>query len=220
MNPGIVGHIRKFECWMCNKRIIQTCAICGLRLKSFMSRAFGSMEFNKLHKITPSRRVKAKTRISESGQLALWSAGIALHPTNHSVHSCHKSSDTLVAIFLIVLLLFCYWNLWFSLWLFTQHFRTLNRQEFDSKYIDHFRNLFCGTITIRTYLSEIKIGNLFMNWDTDNMRGQCFFYFFHQQFNSTRKILNYEFDYATDDRRFMHLYIFENIQFLLLFIIE
>lgn len=80
-------------------RFEHTCAICGLRLKSFMSRALGSIVFNRLHNITPSRRVKARTRISASGQFALWSTGIALHVVNHATHSRHKSSDTLVAMF-------------------------------------------------------------------------------------------------------------------------
>lgn len=82
-----------------NRIVVQhTCAICGFRLKSFMSRALESIEFNKLHNITPSRRVKASTRISDSGQLARWSGGIALHLVSHAAHSRHKSSDTLLAM--------------------------------------------------------------------------------------------------------------------------
>lgn len=63
-----------------------------------MSRALGSIVFSKLHNMTPSRRVKANTRISASGIFALWSTGIALHRVNQAAHSRHKSSDTLLAI--------------------------------------------------------------------------------------------------------------------------
>lgn len=75
-----------------------TCAICGFLLRSFKSRAFASIECNRLHRITPSRSVKASTRISESCPFALWSGGMALHRVSQAAHSRHKSSGTIDAI--------------------------------------------------------------------------------------------------------------------------
>lgn len=206
INPGIERNI-KLKCGR-RIRIIQTCAICGLRLKSFTSRAFGSMEFNKLHKITPSRRVKAKTRISESGQFALWSAGIALHPTNHSVHSRHKSSDTLVAILFIVLLLFYIRNLVFSEIVYTTLSRadTARKNSIANPYIDHFWNLyFCGSITIRTFHNEIKRRKIIIHELGHRQHTTAILLFFSPKFNSIWNCelcmnLVFEFDYySTND---------------------
>lgn len=65
-----------------------TWAIWGFRLKS--SPTLASRKLTKLHNNTPSRRVRAKTRISDSLAFALCSIGITLQRVNHLAASRHK----------------------------------------------------------------------------------------------------------------------------------